>query len=137
MRIKEKAGVIVEHFHSEVRNKIKGQARAMVVASSIKRAIEYYMAINKLLEERKSPYKAIVAFTGEIKYEAMMYADAQNARDESDRATQEAILKSLVTGTELYKAFFEDTRNKNNQSFKKWLLDFVFTNTYKPDNRDK
>ena len=68
---------------------------------------------------------------------AMMYADAQNARDESDRATQEAILKSLVTGTELYKAFFEDTRNKNNQSFKKWLLDFVFTNTYKPDNRDK
>ena len=41
----------------------------MVVASSIKRAIEYYMAINKLLEERKSPYKAIVAFTGEIKYE--------------------------------------------------------------------
>lgn len=438
--VKEKAGVIVEHFHSEVRNKIKGQARAMVVASSIKRAIEYYMAINKLLEERKSPYKAIVAFTGEIKYEgvtyneaklngfpssqiekkfrkdpyrllivankfqtgydepllqtmyvdkglsdikavqtlsrlnrcypnknevfvldfqndpadikaafdkyykttilsgetdvnklndlieemeplevysdeevkavaelyldnadrtkidpiidkgterykeleyddqvdfkssaktflrtynflssilpygsmdwerlsiyltflvsklpkpdngnadeimedielesyrlvaqdtisiklededseiepvpvktdvgipvlemdtlsnilasfhemwgncawtdedrirkqiaelpdivaqdenyqrAMMYADAQNARDESDRATQEAILKSLVTGTELYKAFFEDTRNKNNQSFKKWLLDFVFTNTYKPDNRDK
>lgn len=36
-----------------------------------------------------------------------MYADAQNARDESDRATQEAILKSLVTGTELYKAFLK------------------------------
>lgn len=75
--VKEKAGVIVEHFHSEVRNKIKGQARAMVVASSIKRAIEYYMAINKLLEERKSPYKAIVAFTGEIKYEGVTYNEAK------------------------------------------------------------
>lgn len=75
--VKEKAGVIVEHFHSEVRQKIKGQARAMVVASSIKRAVEYYMAINKLLEERKSPYKAIIAFSGEISYEGVTYNEAK------------------------------------------------------------
>ena len=75
--VKEKAGVIVEHFHSEVHNKIKGQARAMVVASNIKRAVEYYMAISRLLEERKSPYKAIVAFTGEIKYEGVTYNEAK------------------------------------------------------------
>lgn len=77
MAVKEKAGVIVEHFHSEVHNKIKGQARAMVVASNIKRAVEYYMAISRLLEERKSPYKAIVAFTGEIKYEGVTYNEAK------------------------------------------------------------
>lgn len=75
--VKEKAGVIVEHFHSEVRHKIKGQARAMVVACSIKRAVEYYMAINKLLEERKSPYKAIIAFSGEITYEGVTYNEAK------------------------------------------------------------
>lgn len=66
---------------------------------------------------------------------AMKYSDAQNARDESDRATYDAILKSLVSGTELYKAFSDDIRNKNNQSFKKWLLDYVFNVTYKPESR--
>lgn len=75
--VREKAGVIVEHFHSEVRYKIKGQARAMVVASSIRRAVEYYMAISKLLEERKSPYKAVVAFSGEITYEGVSYNEAK------------------------------------------------------------
>lgn len=64
---------------------------------------------------------------------AMKYSDAQNARDESDRATREAIFKSITSGMELYTAFQDDMRNKNNQSFQKWLLDFVFTMTYKPD----
>jgi len=64
--IHEKAAIIVEHFHSEViaKGKVGGKARAMVVASSIKRAVEYYKAINQLLEERHSPFKAIVAFSG-------------------------------------------------------------------------
>jgi type I restriction enzyme R subunit len=64
--IHEKAAVMVEHFHNEViaKGKVGGKARAMVVASSIKRAVEYYSAINQLLKERKSPYKAIVAFSG-------------------------------------------------------------------------
>lgn len=75
--VKEKAGIIVEHFHTEVRHKIKGQGRAMVVANSIKRAIEYYMAISKLLEERKSPYKAMVAFSGDYTYEGASYNEAK------------------------------------------------------------
>ena len=64
--IHEKAAIIVEHFHSEViaKGKVGGKARAMVVASSIKRAVEYYKAIRQLLEERHSPFKAIVAFSG-------------------------------------------------------------------------
>ena len=61
--IHDKAAIIVEHFHTKVFNKIAGQARAMVVTSSINRAIDFYNAISKLLEERKSPFKAIVAFT--------------------------------------------------------------------------
>lgn len=75
--VKEKAGIIVEHFHTEVRHKIKGQGRAMVVANSIKRAIEYYMAISKLLEESKSPYKAMVAFSGDYTYEGVSYNEAK------------------------------------------------------------
>ncbi len=49
-------------------NKIGGQARAMVVTSGIERAIQYYHAISSYLDERKSPYKAIVAFSGEHEY---------------------------------------------------------------------
>jgi type I site-specific restriction-modification system R (restriction) subunit len=49
-------------------NKIGGQARAMVVTSGIERAIQYYHAISEYLFKRKSPYRAIVAFSGEFEY---------------------------------------------------------------------
>lgn len=68
--IEEKAKIMVNHFHDQViaKGKIGGKARAMVVTSSIERAIEYYYAINKCLAERKSQFKAIVAFSGEKEY---------------------------------------------------------------------
>lgn len=69
--IAQKAEMMVAHFHEQVisKGKIGGQARAMVVTSSIPRCIEYYYAINKCLAARHSPYKAIVAFSGEHKYQ--------------------------------------------------------------------
>lgn len=68
--IQQKASIIVEHFHTQVidKGKMGGQAHAMVVTSSIIRAIEFYYEISRLLEERKSPYKAIVAFSGSKNY---------------------------------------------------------------------
>ena len=58
---------MVDHFHEQVAGlqKIGGQARAMVVTSSVQRAISYFFAIQAYLEARKSPYRAIVAFSGE------------------------------------------------------------------------
>lgn len=69
--IAQKAEMMVAHFHEQVisKGKIGGQARAMVVTSSIPRCVEYYYAINKCLAARHSPYKAIVAFSGEHKYQ--------------------------------------------------------------------
>ncbi len=65
--IREKAEIMVDHFHEQViaKQKIGGQARAMVVTGSIKRAIDYFQAFQAYLLERKSPYRAIVAFSGE------------------------------------------------------------------------
>ena len=65
-----KAEIMVDHFHEQVLalNKIGGKARAMVVTSGIARAIQYYHAIRQYLLERKSPYRAIVAFSGEHEY---------------------------------------------------------------------
>lgn len=69
--ISQKAEMMIEHFHEQVisKGKIGGQARAMVVTSSIPRCIEYYYALNKCFSARHSPYKAIVAFSGEHKYQ--------------------------------------------------------------------
>ena len=65
--IRLKAEIMVDHFHEQVLGlrKIGGQARAMVVTGGIERAIQYYHAIRRYLLERKSPYQAIVAFSGE------------------------------------------------------------------------
>lgn len=68
--IELKAEIMVDHFHNQViaKGKIGGQARAMVVTSSIERAIQYYYSISAYLEKRKSPYKAIIAFSGEKEF---------------------------------------------------------------------
>ena len=69
--IARKAAMMVDHFHEQViaKGKIGGQARAMVVTFNIPRCIEYYYAINKCLADRHSPYKAIIAFSEEHKYQ--------------------------------------------------------------------
>ena len=76
--IQQKASIIVEHFHTMVidKGKVGGQARAMVVTSSILRAIQLYYEIKRLLEERKSPYKAIVAFSGTKEYGGRLLTEA-------------------------------------------------------------
>lgn len=76
--IEQKARIIVEHFHENVINKGKvgGQARAMVVTSSILRAIEMYYAISEKLRQRNSPFKAIVAFSGEKEYNGRQVNEA-------------------------------------------------------------
>ena len=69
--IRLKAEIMVDHFHEQVAGlkKVGGQARAMVVTDSIERAIRYYHAIRDYMEERKSEYRAIVAFSGEHEYD--------------------------------------------------------------------
>ena len=65
--IRLKAEIMVDHFHEQVLalSKIGSQARAMVVTSGIERAIQYFQIVSAYLVERKSPYRAIVAFSGE------------------------------------------------------------------------
>jgi type I restriction enzyme R subunit len=76
--IRLKAEIMVDHFHEQVLalHKIGGEARAMVVTSGIERAIQYYHAIEDYLRERKSPYRAIVAFSGEHEYGGKKVSEA-------------------------------------------------------------
>jgi type I restriction enzyme R subunit len=76
--IRLKAEIMVDHFHEQViaKGKIGGQARAMVVTGSIERAIQYFHAFKAYLAERKSPYRAIVAFSGEHEYGGQQVTEA-------------------------------------------------------------
>jgi len=76
--IRLKAEIMVDHFHEQVLafNKIGGQARAMVVTSGIERAIQYFQAVSAYLIERKSPYRAIVAFSGEHEFGGVKVTEA-------------------------------------------------------------
>lgn len=93
--VRLKAGIMVDHFHAQVlaQHKIGGQARAMVVTSSIERAIQYYHAISYYLDERKSPYKAIVAFSGEHEYGGKIRTESSingfPSRDIADRIKED------------------------------------------------
>ncbi len=73
-----KAEIMVDHFHEQVLalNKIGGQARSMVVTGDIAKAIQYFHAIREYLKERKSPYQAIVAFSGEHEYDGAKVTEA-------------------------------------------------------------
>ena len=68
--IRLKAEIMVDHFHEQVvaQRKIGGKARAMVVTNGIERAIQYFHAIRDYLNERRSPHRAIVAFSGDKEY---------------------------------------------------------------------
>jgi len=76
--IRLKAEIMVDHFQEQVigLKKIGGQARAMVVTSGIQRAIQYFHAMSDYLKERKSPYQAIVAFSGEHEYGGQKVTEA-------------------------------------------------------------
>lgn len=76
--IRLKAEIMADHFHEQVlaAGKIGGQARAMVVTGGIERAIQYFYAFKTYLGERKSAYRAIVAFSGEHEYGGSKVSEA-------------------------------------------------------------
>lgn len=75
--IKVKAEIMLDHFLNQVvrRNKLKGKAKAMIVTQNIECAIEYYHAIERLLQERGNPFKAVIAFSGKKKLKGLEYTE--------------------------------------------------------------
>jgi type I restriction enzyme R subunit len=69
MTIRKKVEVIVEHFVGRVQDRIGGRARAMLVTGSRLHAVRYKLEIDRCLEERGYPFRALVAFSGTVKDE--------------------------------------------------------------------
>jgi len=81
--IAEKAKIMIDHFHRDVKHLINGEAKAMIVTKSILAAIKYKHAFDEYLKEIKSPYKAIVAFSGKKSYKGVEYEETAMNKFES------------------------------------------------------
>lgn len=148
--IQEKAEVIVEHFCTETYKKIGGQGRAMVITSRIERAIDFYFAIKKALEARKSLYKPIVAFSGDAEYNGTTYNEAKLngfpsskiektfkkdpyrilvVADKFQTGFDEPLLHTMYVDKQLYDIKAVQTLSRLNrchsQKFDTFVLDFV------------
>lgn len=85
-----KAEIMLDHFIPQVVNakKLKSRARGMVVTQNIETAIRYHKAISRMLEERGSPFKALIAFSGEKEVDGLSYTEA-GVNGFADTETQE------------------------------------------------
>jgi type I restriction enzyme R subunit len=64
--INEKVRIMVEHFAAQVQNEIAGRAKAMIVTRSRLHAVRYKLALDRYLQEKGLPFKALVAFSGTV-----------------------------------------------------------------------
>ena len=65
--IHTKTAMMLDHFEEEVKDRIAGKAKAMVVTRSRLHAVRYKLEFDRELKKRKLPYRALVAFSGEVK----------------------------------------------------------------------
>lgn len=77
--IRTKTRLMVEHFHGQVRHRIGGQAKAMVVTRSRLHAVRYKQAFDRYLKENQYPYRVLVAFSGTVRDpdNGMEYTESQ------------------------------------------------------------
>ncbi|MDG1279615.1 MAG: type I restriction endonuclease [Algoriphagus sp.] len=66
--IKKKSKLMIDHFMENIiqKKRMGGKAKAMMVTSSRKNAVQYKKAFDAYLKSINSLYKAVVAFSGEI-----------------------------------------------------------------------
>ena len=83
--IAEKAKIMIDHFHRDVKHLINGEAKTMIVTKSIISAIKYKKAFDEYLKEIKSPYKAIVAFSGKKAYKGVEYDETSMNNFEANK----------------------------------------------------
>ena len=73
--VSQKTEIMVEHFHENAADRIRGKARAMVVTSSRQQAIRYKQAFDRYLDKKDLPYKALVAFSGGKEVDGVEYTE--------------------------------------------------------------
>ena len=76
MTIREKVGIMLDHWVEKGSKGIRGQSRGMFVTESRKHCILYFKEINRQLRERGLHYYCLVAFSGEVSLDGERYTEA-------------------------------------------------------------
>lgn len=85
----QKAQVVIEHFRDKIAGEIGGQAKAMVVTSSIEHAIRFYLALKEVNDAYGNGLGILVAFSGTKTIDGKDYTEARlNGFPESQTAEQ-------------------------------------------------
>jgi type I restriction enzyme R subunit len=74
--IGKKVAIMIEHFVTNAMPRIGGKAKAMIVTSSRLHAVRYRLAVDQYLKEHNYPFKALVAFSGEVNDSGKKYTEA-------------------------------------------------------------
>ena len=75
--INEKVKIMIEHFASNVQNKIGGKAKAMIVTRSRLHAVRHKLAVDRYLQEHGYLWKALVAFSGTVEDKGKSYTESR------------------------------------------------------------
>jgi type I restriction enzyme R subunit len=66
--IQNKVKIILDHFFNKSSKEIQGKSRGMIIVKTRKLCVQYFKEINRQLDERKSKFKCLVGFSGEVKF---------------------------------------------------------------------
>lgn len=89
--IQAKAEIMLDHFDANVyrNHRLAGKGKAMVVTKDIECAIRYYQAIVDLIDKKKLPYHALIAFSGTKTVDGKEYTETEmNGFPDRDTAEQ-------------------------------------------------
>ncbi len=64
--IEKKVKIMLEHFNSQVKKKIKNQAKAMIVTRSRLHAVRFKLAVDKFIRDQGFDFQSLVAFSGTV-----------------------------------------------------------------------
>lgn len=93
--IAQKTAVMVEHFRSVTKNKINGQAKAMVVTGSRLHAVRYLMEFRRYIESKGyTDMDVLVAFSGVVKDHDEEYTEEKLNKTKSGKTIKESQLKA-------------------------------------------
>ena len=85
--IEQKVEIMLAHFTGQVAHRIDGRAKGMIVTRSRLHAVRYKLAVDRHLKNRRLPFRALVAFSGEVRDGGVTFTETNmNGFSESQTA---------------------------------------------------
>ena len=79
--IEKKVTIMLDHWVNKGSKGIKNCARGMIVTRSRKHCVLYFHEVNRQLKERGLDYRALVAFSDEVRHEGISYTEHSLNKD--------------------------------------------------------